>query len=57
MTLVEFRGDLWLQKIIDIGLWCGVVFVILRLAVLIELRLVWDRQSDRHRAMARAADA
>jgi len=30
---------------------CGVVCVILRLAVLVELRLVTDRQ-DRHRAMA-----
>jgi len=40
---------------------CGVVCVILRLAVLVELRLVmdrWtDRQTDRHRAMASTADA
>jgi len=48
---VEFRGVLWLQK-----LSCGVVCVILRLAVLVELRLVTDGQTDghrhRHRSMA-----
>jgi len=27
---------------------CGVVYVILRLAVLVEHRLVTDRQTDRH---------
>ena len=37
---VEFRGDLWHQKT---RLSCGVVCVILRLAVLVELRLVTDR--------------
>jgi len=31
--------------------------VILRLAVLVEHRLVMDRQTDRHRAMASTADA
>jgi len=48
MTSVEFRGDLWLQKTRVPGLSCGVVFVILRLAVLVELRLVTDtdRQTD-----------
>ena len=37
----------------------GVVCVILRLAVLVELRLVTDtdRQKDRHRPMASTADA
>jgi len=40
MTLVEFRGDLWQQKTRVSGLSCGVVCVILRLAVLVELRLV-----------------
>jgi len=35
---------------------CGVVYVILRLAVLVELRLVTDRQTDRL-AMASTADA
>ena len=47
MTPVEFRGDLWLQKTIVAGLSCGVVCVILHLAVLVELRLVTDRQTDR----------
>ena len=40
---------------------CDVVCVILRLAVLVEHRLVTDgrtdRQTDRHRAMAGAADS
>ena len=39
---VEFRGDLWRQKTILRGLSCGVVCVILRLAVLVEHRLVTD---------------
>jgi len=45
VTPVEFRGDLWLQKTRFPGLSCGVVYVILRLAVL-ELRLVTDGQTD-----------
>ena len=51
LTPVEFRGDLWLQKTRVPGLSCGVVFVILCLAVLVELRLVTDTdgQTDRHR--------
>ena len=47
MTPVEFRGDLWLQKTRVPGLSCGVVCVILRLAVLVELRLVTDGRTDR----------
>ena len=49
MTPVEFRRDLWRQKTRVPGLSCGVVCVILRLAVLVELRLVTDtyRQTDR----------
>jgi len=43
---VEFRGDLWLQKTRVPGLSCGVVCVILRFAVLVELRLVTDRQTQ-----------
>jgi len=43
VTPVEFRGDLWHQKTRVPGLSCGVVCVILRLAVLVELRLVTDR--------------
>ena len=48
MTLVEFRGDLWCQKTTVPELSCGVVCVILRLAVLVELRLVTDtdRRTD-----------
>ena len=57
MTPVKFRGDLWLQKTRVPGLSCGVVCVILRFAVLVELRLVTDGQTDRHRAMACSADA
>jgi len=44
---VEFRGDLWHQKTRVPGLSCGVICVILRLAVLVELRLVTDGQTDR----------
>ena len=54
---VEFRGDLWRPKIRVPALSCGVVCVILRLAVLVELRLVTDGQTDGHRAMATTADA
>jgi len=46
VTPVEFRGDLWRQKTRVPGLSCGVVCVILRLAVLVELRLVTDRQTQ-----------
>ena len=46
VTPVEFRGDLWLQKTRVPGLSCGVVCVILRLAVLVEHRLMTDRQID-----------
>jgi len=49
MTPVEFRGDLWRQKTRVPALSCGVVCVILRLAILVEHRLVTDRQTDRHR--------
>ena len=57
VTPVEFRGDLWLQKTRVSGLSCGVVCVILRLAVLVEHRLVTDRRTDGHRAMASTEDA
>ena len=46
MTPVEFRGDLWYQKTRVPCLSCGVVYVILRLAVLVELRLVTDTDTD-----------
>ena len=47
MTPVEFRGDLRRQKTRVPGLSCGIVCVILRLAVLVELRLVTDTDTDR----------
>jgi len=49
VTLVEFCGDLWHQKTRVPRLSYGVVCVVLRLAVLVELRLVTDtnRQTDR----------
>ena len=47
VTPVEFRGDLWHQKSRLSALSCGFVYVILRLAVLVELRLVTDRRTDR----------
>ena len=46
VTPVEFRGDLWRPKTRVPGLSCGVVCVILRLAVLVELRLVTDGQTQ-----------
>ena len=56
MTPVEFRGDLWRQKTRVPGVSCGVVCVILHLAVLVEHQLVTDGQTDGqtdgHRAMA-----
>jgi len=45
---VEFRGHLWRQKIRVPGLSCGVVCVIVRLAVLVEHRLVADRRTQGH---------
>jgi len=47
VTPVEFRGDLWHPKTIVPGVSCDVVCVILRFAVLVEHRLVTDRQTDR----------
>jgi len=47
VTLVEFRGDLRRPKTSVPGLSCGVVCVILCLAVLVELRLVTDGRTDR----------
>ena len=40
---VEFRGDLWHPKTRVPGLSCGLVCVILRLAVLVENRLVTEK--------------
>jgi len=44
----EFRHDLWHQKTRIMGLSCGVVCVILRLAVLIQYRSVTDTETHRH---------
>ena len=60
VTPVEFRGDLWHQKTRVPGVSGGVVYVILRFAVLVGHRLVTDtdtdtdrhRQTDGHRPMA-----
>jgi len=49
VTPIEFRGDLWRQKTRIPELSCGVVYVILRLAVLIEHRLVTDTDTDTDR--------
>jgi len=49
VTPVEFRGDLWRQKTRLPRLSCGVVSVLLRLAVLVELRLVTDTDTDTDR--------
>ena len=58
MTPVEFRGDLWHQKTRVPVVLCGAVCVILRFAVLVELRLVTDGHrhghGHRHRPMHRA---
>ena len=47
MTPAEFRGDLWHQKTRIPVVLCGVVCVILRLAVLVDHRLLTD--GHRHR--------
>jgi len=45
---VEFRRDLWRQETRVPGLSCGVVYVILHVAVLVEHRLVTDGQTQGH---------
>jgi len=44
----RISGDLWYQKTRVPGLSCGVLCVILRLAVLVELRIVTDTDTDGH---------
>jgi len=64
VTPVEFRGDLWHQKIRVPGVSCGVVCMILCFAVLVEHRLVTyghrhthtQTQTDGHRPVASTAD-
>ena len=60
---VEFHEDPWHQKTRVPELLCGTVSMILRLAILIKLRLVTDRQTEKqsdrrtddHRAIAYTA--
>ena len=54
---VEFLRDLWHQETRVPGLSCGVIYVFLHLAILVEHRLVTDRRIYRHRAMACTAIA
>jgi len=46
VTPVEFRGDLWHKKTSVPVLSCGVVCVILRLAVLVEHRVATEKRTD-----------
>ena len=45
-TRSEFRRDIWHRKIRVPGISYGVICVIVRLAVLMQCRLVTDRQTD-----------
>jgi len=47
VTLFEFYRDFWHQKTRVPGLLCGIICVILRLAISVEHQLVIDRQTDR----------
>ena len=49
VTPFEFRKNFWHQKTRVPGLSCGVVCVFLCLAILVELRLVTDRQTHTDR--------
>jgi len=53
VTPFEFQQDLWHRKTGVAGY--GVLCVILRLAVMVEVRLVTDGRTDRHRAIAYTA--
>jgi len=46
LTLSEFRRDFWHQTTRVLGLFYGIVCVILLLAVLVQCRLVADGQTD-----------
>ena len=45
----KFRHDIWYQKTRVMGLSCGVVCVIIRLAVLIQYQSVTDTHTHTHR--------
>jgi len=51
----EFRRDFWSQKTGVPGLSYGVVCIILHLTILVQCRLVTDRQTDRHTTTAYTA--
>ena len=57
VTPVELRKDFWHQKTRVQGLSYGVVCVLLYLAILVEHRLVTDRQTDGHTTMAYTAQS
>jgi len=48
VTSLEFRGDLWLQKLESVDYRMVLVVWFLCLAMLIQCRLVTDRQTDGH---------
>jgi len=52
MKRLEFRRAFWRQKTRDPGLLCGIVCVILRLAVLLQCQLVTDGWTDSHMTTA-----
>jgi len=52
---LEFRQDFWRRKTRVSGLLYGVVSLILGLAIFVQLRLVTDRQTDRHTMTAYTA--
>jgi len=52
----DFCGDLWRQKTRVPGLSCGVVCLILRLAIFVKHRLTTDRQTDTRRQHIYRAD-
>ena len=52
----EFRNELWCQKTRVKGLSCGVICVILRLAVLIQYRSVTDTHTHTHTHTHRQTD-
>jgi len=46
--VAKFRCDLWHHKSSVPELSCGIICMILRLAILIQYQSVMDRQTDRH---------
>jgi len=55
MTPLEFRQDFWHQQTSVPELSYGVVYVMLGLDILVEHRLVTDRQTDQHTITASSA--